>query len=1209
MVGTTYYFQVRGRYTDGQDPPAYTLGGWSATATATQRALPQKLQDIKAMAGNTEVTLSWGAPAVEYSVFNYDYRQSIDGGTTWEAWQNFFTTIPNSYVVTGLSNDVAHSFQVRARNSQGPGPDSDTVTVTPLGPPAAPSLGAEAKNLAVRLYWANPNDASITKYQIQRREEAGAFTSWKDIVGSSATTTEATVSGLTNGTAYTFQVRAVSGRGDGEAASVTATPQTGAIAPGATIGVTATTPTPNLPGPATPIRVERKNTPTTSPAPPVAPTVVAAAGTTTSGEIALSWTGLPAPSGGSLIFFEYRQSTDDGRTWSPDWTEIPSSDGSTDAYAVTGLAPGVPYTFQVRAVAGTTDNPVYGAAAQFAPVTLGAPDPPTSLAVMQVTDDNPDTSEYEPQSQLTLSWTAPSGGVTPTSYQYRQRTEQAGGSWENWVDTGTMTTHTVTGLAAGTTYEFEVQALARTIAGPSSNVASATTLVSATLTVPEAPTGLTATAGNGEVTLSWNNPQDQHITGYVYLQTVGTTVTEERIDKADARTITHTVTGLTNGDTYTFQVQAENTEGRSLASNSDTVTPREPDDPEGPGEPGPQAFRAAFGAARYEAKERGEAVTILVQLSRAADRELRIPISVHPQGATQAGDYTVALLDRWDAGAGTGDLIFSPGDTAQTFTMTANEDADIDDETVALGFGTLPERVSAGTPATSVVVLNDTGLLWSAFGAFGAAHYEAKKRGEAVTILVQLSRAADRELRIPITVRPQGATQAGDYTVALIDRWDAGAGTGDLIFSPGDTAQTFTMTANEDADIDDETVALGFGTLPETISAGPTATAIVTLKDTGLVPLSVSFAQAEYPLTGGDEGVRVDVHLSPAADRRVDVPLAVNLTGGATRADYEGVPASIVFEVGMTAVTIEVTAQADQARPANARLILSFGELPPAVSVGALATTTITVRPGRSAAAFEQSLEVTLAAVARSVAESAQAGIEGRFERYRQARRRPVAAAETTTAREIVPAGLAVNQWSAGEPALVRAGAAADARAQRVLSAVAPAAPAWPTGYGDDPTRVAPEFSARPVADHLLSQTAFNLQVGESAATTSGWIPVVWGAGDLQHFSGTPSQRTSYRGDLQAAQVGMDLYTGAHALVGVSYMRSWGKADYTAEGFDGVMDNRLDTAYPYLYWQPHARVSVWGMGGIGSGRVDVTEVGRTHDAAASAVIPKQLGTS
>ena len=272
------------------------------------------------------------------------------------------------------------------------------------------------------------------------------------------------------------------------------------------------------------------------------------------------------------------------------------------------------------------------------------------------------------------------------------------------------------------------------------------------------------------------------------------------------------------------------------------------------------------------------------------------------------------------------------------------------------------------------------------------------------------------------------------------------------------------------------------------------------------------------------------------------------------------------------------------------------------MSVGALATTTITVRLGRGAAAFEQSLEVMLAAVARSVVESAKAGIEGRIERYHQARRRPPPLAETSTARETVPAVLAVNQWSAGEPAPVRAGAAVAARArqatwaQRVLPVEAPvgwgavpAAPAWPTGYGDDLTPVAPEFSERQVADYLLSQTAFNLH----------WIPVVWGAGDLQHFSGTHSQLTSYRGDLQAAQVGMDLYTGEHALVGVSYMRSWGKADYTAEGFDGVMDNHLDTAYQYLYWQPHARLSVWGISGIGFGRVDVTEVGRTHDAAAS----------
>ena len=107
---------------------------------------------------------------------------------------------------------------------------------------------------------------------------------------------------------------------------------------------------------------------------------------------------------------------------------------------------------------------------------------------------------------------------------------------------------------------------------------------------------------------------------------------------------------------------------------------------------------------------------------------------------------------------------------------------------------------------------------------------------------------------------------------------------------------------------------------------------------------------------------------------------------------------------------------------------------------------------GTGAAAFEQSLEVMLAAVARSVAESAKAGIEGRFERYRQARRRPPPLAETSTARETVPAVLAVNQWSAGEPAPVRAGAAAGAPGDVGPAGSSGGGPRWvgrgPSGAG-----------------------------------------------------------------------------------------------------------------------------------------------------------------
>ena len=46
---------------------------------------------------------------------------------------------------------------------------------------------------------------------------------WTDIASSGPTTTTHTVDGLTEGTQYTFEVRAVNGEGDGDEASVTAT--------------------------------------------------------------------------------------------------------------------------------------------------------------------------------------------------------------------------------------------------------------------------------------------------------------------------------------------------------------------------------------------------------------------------------------------------------------------------------------------------------------------------------------------------------------------------------------------------------------------------------------------------------------------------------------------------------------------------------------------------------------------------------------------------------------------------------------------------------------------------------------------------------------------------------------------------------------------------------------------------------------------------
>ena len=80
--------------------------------------------------------------------------------------------------------------------------------------------------------------------------------------------------------------------------------------------------------------------------------------------------------------------------------------------------------------------------------------------------------------------------------------------------------------------------------------------------VPGAPTGLTGTAGNGSVNLSWTAPASDGgsaITGYRITPSIGGTAQTPILTGSTATS--RTVTGLTNGTTYTFTVAAINAAG------------------------------------------------------------------------------------------------------------------------------------------------------------------------------------------------------------------------------------------------------------------------------------------------------------------------------------------------------------------------------------------------------------------------------------------------------------------------------------------------------------------------------------------------------------------------------------------------------------------------------------------------------------------------
>ena len=89
--------------------------------------------------------------------------------------------------------------------------------------------------------------------------------------------------------------------------------------------------------------------------------------------------------------------------------------------------------------------------------------------------------------------------------------------------------------------------------------------------VPDAPTNLLAVGGDGQVVLTWDAPEDDGgtaITDYQYqIDQTGEWIS---IGSTDT---THTVTGLTNGTAYVFQVRAVNAAGNSAPSNQTEATP------------------------------------------------------------------------------------------------------------------------------------------------------------------------------------------------------------------------------------------------------------------------------------------------------------------------------------------------------------------------------------------------------------------------------------------------------------------------------------------------------------------------------------------------------------------------------------------------------------------------------------------------------------
>jgi Domain of unknown function (DUF4082)/Fibronectin type III domain len=541
---------------------------------------PGAVADVSAVeGGSTSANVSWSAPASGGPVSSYKVTPYI--GPTPQTPKIVSGTPPaTSTTVTGLTQGTTYTFTVQAHNPNGSGPESaKSNPVTPSGPvapPAPTAVAAQPASQSALVTWTPPGadgDSPLTGYRVIPFVDGVA----QDPTDVGPSATSATISGLTNGTAYTFRVRAMNAAGSSPLSMAA-----NQVTPQATIFDFAT-PTTIDSGDSSAVELGVKFTADFDGSVTGIRFYKSQANTGT--HIGSLW----AAGGQRLAQVTFTGETASGWQTATFANPVPVSAGTT--YVASYFAPMGHYSATQNGLESAVDNPplhavagssssngvyAYGASSSFptntykstnylVDVTYSVPKP-GQVANVSASEGGPTSAD--------VAWNAPASGGPVSSYKvtpYIGATPQT----PKIVSGSPLQTSTkVTGLTSGTTYRFTVQAQNSSGPGPESSQSNPVTPIA--VVAPGVPTGVTAQPASNSARVSWNPPANDGgspITGYIVTPYVDGTA--QNPTQVGASATSATINGLSNGTSYTFRVEASNSVGKGPASNAaGPVTPR-----------------------------------------------------------------------------------------------------------------------------------------------------------------------------------------------------------------------------------------------------------------------------------------------------------------------------------------------------------------------------------------------------------------------------------------------------------------------------------------------------------------------------------------------------------------------------------------------------------------------------------------------------------
>ncbi len=510
--GTTYWFSVTSVDEDGNESARSEL----VSAVPVDRTAPPVPAAPTGTSGDQRVELAWDAVTAD-DLAGYRVYQSDSAAGPWSQLGNLVTGTTRS--VTGLTNESTYHFSVSSVDVEGNesarSPSSAFSPSDDVAPDAPAGLGTTAGDGRLTLAWDPVSDA--VGYRVYRALDGTG--PWTEVTTDPVADPTFVDDGLQNGTVYWYVVTAVDVAGN---ESERSDPEIG-------------------------VPVDQT--------PPAVPTGVRV--TVDDGALVVAWDAVQAD---DLLGYQlYRSDSADGP-----WTHVGELTSATET-TVGGLDNGTTYWFSVSATDDATNESDRSEPASGVPGDHVAPPAPSQLSGIP----------YD--RRVNLWWPAVE---TPDLAGYRVYVATgAAGPWTQVGDDLTSIEAWVDDLTNDTTYHFGVSAF--DLAGNESH-RTVTTMIPFDDEVPDTPTDLTATPGDGQISLSWSAVAAPDLLGYRVLRAASEAGPWTELTTSPQSATSFVDAGLADETEYFYRVTAVDDDGHvsdpaeTSATTGDTTAPATP---------------------------------------------------------------------------------------------------------------------------------------------------------------------------------------------------------------------------------------------------------------------------------------------------------------------------------------------------------------------------------------------------------------------------------------------------------------------------------------------------------------------------------------------------------------------------------------------------------------------------------------------------------